>query len=297
MVAIGLPVYNNEQHLPQSIESLLSQTFREFVLIISDNASTDGTAEICERYAREDSRIEYHRNPVNIGLYPNFNRVFALSDSKYFKWATGDDLSAPEMLADALRVLEADPTIALCYPRTVIIDAEGREQRRYDDRLHLMQDDPAERFLAVIGNIGLVHHHLGLLRSDMIRRTRLFGAYLGADIGFVAELSLHGKFYDSGKYQFFRRFHTDSSSWKRNNDEHEARRFHPANVRRVRFSNWRYHSGFWRVVMSSSLAIGAKRRLLSQLARRLYWDRKWLYDDLRRDLPALLGLRSGNAKG
>jgi glycosyltransferase involved in cell wall biosynthesis len=296
LVTIGLPVYNNERHLQQSIESLLSQTFRDFGLVISDNASTDGTASICEKYARQDSRIEYHRNPENIGLYPNFNRVFALSNSKYFKWATGDDMSAPEMLADAVEILEADPSVVICYPRTVIIDGEGREQRRYDDKLHLMQDDPAERFLGVIGNIGLVHHHLGLLRSDSIRRTRMFGSYFGADICFVAEMSLYGKFYDNKKYQFYRRFHVDSSSWNRNDDEHEARRFHPANVRRVPFSNWHYHWGFWRVVLSSSLGIGAKRRLLSQLARRVYWDSKWLYDDLRRDIPALLGFRSGNAK-
>src|SRR5689334_4004766 len=87
-VAIGLPCYNSEKYLAQSIESLLAQTFKDFVLIISDNASTDGTADICKKYAAQDSRVRYFRNPTNIGMMPNFNRVFALSDSKYFKWAT-----------------------------------------------------------------------------------------------------------------------------------------------------------------------------------------------------------------
>jgi glycosyltransferase involved in cell wall biosynthesis len=290
LVSIGLAVYNNERHLAQSIEALLNQTFRDFVLIISDNASTDRTGEICQRYAKEDSRIQYSRNPANIGIYGNFNRVFELSRSKYFKWATGDDLSGPEMLADAVAVLEADPSIALCYPRTVIIDGEGEEQGKYDGSLHLMQDDPATRFLAVVETIGLVNHHLGLLRSDAIRRTRLFGKHVSADVGFIAEMSLYGKFFEVQKYQFYRRFHSESSSWKRGDEEQEARRFHAANVRRVPFGTWLYHRSFWTAVLRSPLSLTEKARVCARLSKRMYWASSWLFDDLRRDIPPLLGL-------
>ena len=292
LVSIGLAVYNSQQHVAQSIEALLNQTFRDFVLIISDNASTDRTGEICQRYAKEDPRIQYSRNPVNIGAYGNFNRVFELSRSKYFKWATGDDLSGPEMLADAVAVLEADPSIALCYPRTVIIDGNGEEQGRYDDGLHLMQDDPAARFLAVIETIGLVNHHLGLLRSDAIRRTRLFGKYVGADVGFVAEMSLYGKFFAVQKYQFYRRFHSESSSWKRGDEEQEARRFHAANVRRVPFGTWLHHRSFWAAVLRSPLSLGKKAAVCARLSKRMYWASGGLFDDLRRDVPSVLGLGS-----
>jgi glycosyltransferase involved in cell wall biosynthesis len=290
LVAVGLPIYNNERYVAQSIEAILGQTFGDFVLIISDNASTDGTAEICARFARQDPRVQYHRNPVNIGLYANFNRVFELSRSKYFKWATGDDYSAPEMLADAVAVLEADPSIGLCYPRIVIIDGEGREQGRYDDKLHLMMKDPVERFLSVIVDRGpLVNHHLGLLRSDAIRRTRLFGTHPSADVGFIAEMSLYGKFYEVKKHQFYRRFHSDSSSWKRGDPEHEARRLHAANVRYVPFSTWRYHQWFWSAVLRSPIRLDQKWRAMRPLAKFAYWDGKQLLDELRRDVPPSLG--------
>jgi glycosyltransferase involved in cell wall biosynthesis len=62
-VRIGLPAYNGERHLPAALDSLLAQTYGDFELIISDNASTDRTEEICREYAARDSRIRYHRSP------------------------------------------------------------------------------------------------------------------------------------------------------------------------------------------------------------------------------------------
>ena len=69
-LSIGLPVYNGENYLAESLEALLGQTYEDFELIISDNASTDGTADICQRYGKQDSRIRYIRQPRNIGLNP-----------------------------------------------------------------------------------------------------------------------------------------------------------------------------------------------------------------------------------
>src|SRR5688500_19675294 len=79
LITVGLPVYNSERYLRQSLDSLLAQTFPHFVLIISDNASTDGTAQICQQYAAADSRIRYSRNETNIGNPRNFNRVAGLA--------------------------------------------------------------------------------------------------------------------------------------------------------------------------------------------------------------------------
>jgi glycosyltransferase involved in cell wall biosynthesis len=286
LVTIGLPCYNSERYIAQAIESLLAQTYGNFKLIISDNASTDATGAICQRYAATDSRVEYTRNPANIGLTRNFNRAFTLSSSKYFKWATADDFSGPEMLADAVAVLEANPAVALCYPRTVLVDAEGRETNRYVDKLNLMQDSPVERFVMLVSEIALVNHHLGLLRSEAIRRTRLWGKHVGADIGFLAELSLYGKFCEIPKFQFFRRFHNESSSWARGNTAHEARRYHaPRN--RIPFNTWRFHSTYMRAVLRSPLSLGDKARLSGYLMRKLYWEKSPLGKELIRDLPLI----------
>lgn len=288
LITIGLPCYNSEKYLVQSIESLLNQTYGNFLLIISDNASTDGTAEICRRYAAADTRVRYVRNPVNIGMSGNFNSVFALARTKYFKWATADDYWDRELLADALAVLEADAEVVLCYPRAVLVDADGVEQSRYDDDLHLIQADPAERFVSVLENLHLVNHHLGVMRTDAIRRTHMLGKHVGADIGFVAELSLYGKFYKLPKHQLFRRFHPDSSSWQRGSDEHQARRFHATNARRPLFNSWRFHWAFCQGVLGSPLSARGKLRLMYRLAKGLYWDRIWLAGELRHDMSKLL---------
>ena len=285
LVTVGMPVYNSERYIAQSIDSLLAQTYKDFILLISDNASTDGTAELCQSYVQKDSRVKYYRNPVNIGMTGNFNRVFELTRSKYLKWSTADDYWAPEMLADAGEVMEVNPSVVVCYPRVIVVDAEGKEQGRFEDEMNLMQEDPAQRFLALVRNIKLVNHHLGLLRTEAVGRTRLFGKHIAADKGFLAELSLYGKFFELPKYQFYRRFHAESSSWKRGSEEQQARRFLASHVRKVPFNAWRFHGTFGGAVLRSPLGIVAKINLLGSVAKWMYWDRGELIDELRRDLP------------
>ena len=83
-IAIGMPVYNGEKYIESAISSILAQTYTDFDFIISDNASTDRTQEICLTYAARDNRIRYHRNEVNLGAAPNYNRVFQLSSNEFF---------------------------------------------------------------------------------------------------------------------------------------------------------------------------------------------------------------------
>src|SRR5262245_17070637 len=95
LVTIGLPVYDSERYVRQSLDSLLAQTYSNFVLIICDNASNDSTGDICRAYAAADSRVKYYRNESNIGNPGNFNRVASLTSTKYLKWSTSDDFWAP----------------------------------------------------------------------------------------------------------------------------------------------------------------------------------------------------------
>ena len=90
-ISIGMPVYNGEQFLAGALDSVLTQDFEDFELIISDNASEDGTQKICLDYAARDRRIRYYRNEMNIGGSRNHSRVFELSAAEYFKWAHYDD--------------------------------------------------------------------------------------------------------------------------------------------------------------------------------------------------------------
>ena len=92
-----MPVYNGENYLESALESLLSQEFGDFELVISDNASTDRTPEILEAWSRKDERIVLHRNPTNLGGAANFNRVLDLARGEYFRWAGHDDLVDPRI--------------------------------------------------------------------------------------------------------------------------------------------------------------------------------------------------------
>src|SRR3989442_1198286 len=95
LVSIGLPIYNGERYLRQALDSLLSQAYENFELIVSDNASDDATPEICAAYAARDARIKYFRAPTNMGAVWNFNRVFELAGGEFFMWAAHDDLWHP----------------------------------------------------------------------------------------------------------------------------------------------------------------------------------------------------------
>lgn len=91
-VSIGLPVFNGESFLHESLDSLLGQSYEDFELIISDNASTDSTADIIASYEARDSRIRSVRQPNNIGANENFLFVLNQARAELFMWASHDDI-------------------------------------------------------------------------------------------------------------------------------------------------------------------------------------------------------------
>lgn len=126
-VTIGVPVYNSENLLEQCLENLAAQTFQDFKVIILDNASTDGTATIAQRFAARDSRFTYRRQPRNVGAQRNFADVLAMADTPYFMWRADDDLSDVNFVAETVRLLDANPHAGLAVGRT---ELEKRGQRR-----------------------------------------------------------------------------------------------------------------------------------------------------------------------
>src|SRR5215468_4385449 len=97
-VSICLPVYNGENFIGEAIESIVAQTFEDIELVISDNASTDGTAEICRLAAARDRRIHYFRAEINRGLAWNHNRAFELATGTYSCWIGHDDVMHPNYI-------------------------------------------------------------------------------------------------------------------------------------------------------------------------------------------------------
>ena len=134
-VSIGLPVYNGAEYLTQTLDTLLKQSFRDFEIIISDNASTDATQEICTQYQELDPRIKYYRVDENKGAAWNFNRVFQLARGKYFKWAAHDDLILPTFLERCVEVLDNSPDVVLVFTKLDIIDAQGKKVDTYENSI------------------------------------------------------------------------------------------------------------------------------------------------------------------
>jgi len=175
-VSIGLPVYNGDQFLDEAMRSLLAQTYRDFEIIISDNGSTDRTEEICRRYAAQDNRIRYYREPSNQGASWNYNRVVHLATGEYFKWAAHDDLVTPDYLEKCIAVLDRDPGVVLCCTDDQDIDEQGR----YVDAKRHSHIPSAERgnstrvslrFRRLIRDDYDCEQVFGLYRLDVLRKT------------------------------------------------------------------------------------------------------------------------------
>ena len=212
-LTIGLPVYNGERFLTDALDSILGQTFADFTLVISDNASTDATVEIVEEYAARDKRVVLLRSDTNCGAAWNYNRVFAHCESPYFKWAAADDMLAPAYLERLLALLKASPpSVVLAYPLTQIIDAEGAAVKVYKDSLAAPAGAPPRiRLGQVLRNVALGNVAFAIMRSDALRKTRLHGNYPAADHVLLAELALVGEFRELAEPLFLRRLHEGTS--------------------------------------------------------------------------------------
>ena len=211
-VSIGVPVYNGERYLAQTLDSLLAQTYQDIEIIIGDNASTDRTREIATAYAARDARVRYVRHERNLGLARNYMHLLALARGELFRWAAADDLSAPGAVAACVEALDRNPEAILAYPKTLLIDAEGEPIGEYEDNLDLQSPQPSERFQQLLIRLGLCNAVFGLTRTEVLRRTRGMGDYVGSDVPLLAELALHGRVVEIPQRLFLRRFHPEASS-------------------------------------------------------------------------------------
>lgn len=218
-VSIGLPVRNGEAYLERALESILDQTYTDFEVLISDNASTDATPEISQKYSHLDSRIRYVWQEENIGASANFNYVFHNTSGEYFRWASHDDMIAPEYLAACVDRLDADDgTAALAYSQTMIIDKDDNELRLYDSVTRKRDETASIRLAEMIGPGDATKSMLywcypvfGLMRRKTLEGTSLIANFPRSDTLLLVELALRGRFLEIERPLFLRREHEDSS--------------------------------------------------------------------------------------
>ena len=213
LVTIGLPVYNGGQFLATALDSLLGQTFTDFELIISDNASTDATEEICREYARADARVRYRRSSENRGFTWNANRVVELAAGKFFRWAAHDDACLPTFLERCVETLRSEsPSVVLAYPRSKVINEHGAVLWEHWDRLDLRDSTPHKRLLQLVRNPPNMGTSIyGLMRTSALRQTRGLGDFPSHDYVLLAELALLGEFREIPELLFLKRYHASMS--------------------------------------------------------------------------------------
>jgi glycosyltransferase involved in cell wall biosynthesis len=271
LVSIGLPVCNGERFLAQALDTLLGQTLRDFELIISDNASTDGTADICLDYAAHDARIRYIRQACNIGGARNWNFVALEARGRYFKWASADDFCDPRMLEKCVAVLSADPSVVLCYGRACIVDEETEERWPFAHDYSALDPRPSERFTTVFRSLVLNNAQQGVLRLDVLRRTGLDRPFPHGDLVLMAELALHGRFVLLPDILFYRRLGPRTWSMRRPPAELQAF-FYPGLAARPRVDRLRFYLDYFKTVLRAPITAAEKLRTLPVIARRATGD-------------------------
>ncbi len=224
LVSIGVPVYNEEHFIEESLTSLLAQDYPNIEIIISDNASTDETAAVCQHFANKDPRITFHCFDENRGATENYQYVLDHSSGVYFMWAAGHDLWSPNTILECVNMLEEHPESAIATGSSKWIDKNGNLMTKVSGWTDTRGMHPIARFFSVFW--GNMHPVLGLIRRSYLKELGQFQSFAGADLVLLSELVLKGDF-----------IHATNATWQRREFRHEQK--HSDKLKRYRSTEYR----------------------------------------------------------
>ena len=210
VVTIGMPVFNGEKYIAEAIDALLQQSYQDFVLLISDNASTDATMEICREYAVSDSRVRYLRQRENIGATRNFISVLEKAESDYFMWAAYDDLWSKDWLETAVVALEGNQDAAFALSDVILKSINYKVWRTVPaSRFSYVEEGGREERVLQYLNRHIYSHKTNmvysLMRLPVLREAVELAGFMNAEILCAAILWLApGVIMESGK--FYKRY-------------------------------------------------------------------------------------------
>ena len=273
-LSIGLPVYNGEDYLGEALDALLGQTFGDFELIISDNASTDRTEEISREYAKRDSRVVYLRQPVNIGCAPNHNVLVDVARGELFKWASDDDLYAKDLLERCVEALNEHPELVLSHSYTAMIDETGTVTQAIEYPLNTADPRPSERFRSTLFAPG-GDDDGAVIRTKVLRRVAPLDSYHHADRTIISELALHGAFHQVPDWLYFRRDHPGRSEHEHPTVRRRCGNLDPRRANRLRHPMVRllgeYVLGYVNAIRRAPISSAEKRECFRHL-------RQWAFN-------------------
>ncbi|WP_410787977.1 glycosyltransferase [Kribbella sp. C-35] len=265
-LSVGLPVYNGEEYLREALDAVLGQTFEDFELVISSNASTDATDDICREYQARDPRIRIYRQEQNIGAAPNHQFVFDHSRGELFKWVAADDLYARDLFERCVALLDERPDAVLAHSWGAAIDGDGEVIQAIEYPLTTDSAQASERFRSMLFGVDLpgalaADDFYGVIRSDVLRKIKPHGSFYHADYTYTAEISLHGPFVQVPEWLYFRRQHDDRVSLA--SVSAVAARLDPSRASRFRNFKARLFAEYlwsWFAAVGRAPVTGAERR-------------------------------------
>lgn len=302
-VSLGMPVYNGEDFLANAIESVLAQSFGDFELLISDNSSTDHTAEICLEYAARDARVRYCRNPQNVGLVNNHNLLVARSTGEYFMWIAHDDALHKDYLARCVDLLDSNPDAVLCFAKTANIGGDGQPlapgenpRRTLPEAFKTNASDLRVRFRDIIHLSHACDPVYGVIRCNALHQTRLHGKYADSDRVFLAELALRGRFLMVPEPLFFHREHEQRSVHAYPSRQARTALMDPSQAGKIVFPYWRELFEFLISIRRSPIPVRKRLACYWEMFRWMKNYRRFLASDIyvaslelaRRALPLSL---------
>lgn len=273
-VGIGMPVFNGERYLEAALRSVLAQTFDDFEIVVCDNASTDGTAAICRRFAATDPRIRYVRHPENLGAHPNYNRSFELSRGRYFKWAAHDDILQPEFLGACVAKLEENTDAALCQSDIDYIDEDGNSLGVRQSHLPGAESpDPVVRFATLVLKPHDCQAMMGVFRRSVLERSMLLPSFHGADRALLAQLALLGRYVRAPGALIQVRDHGERYSRSRKRPGDRAAWHDTRTLAKRSYPVWRTYLTYWKSVAMAPLDLRSRMRARVKLCE--WWFRNY----------------------
>ncbi|MEM7275972.1 MAG: glycosyltransferase family 2 protein [Actinomycetota bacterium] len=234
-ITIGIPVYNSSATISEAIDGIVAQTRTDWRLVVADNASTDGTAEVVAERAAADPRISLIRQPRNLGQAANFRTVFEAGETELFMWLSGDDRLRADYLALCVAELDRDPSLIGVFTDAEGIDADGRSMGRFLERSGVDRDHPdrPRRFSAAVhATVGFAM--FGLYRTEALARSPLLEPYVGSDRVLAGALALIGPIRELPDVAFLRRVHAEQYSRAANTNRHRYRSYTGREAPRLR---------------------------------------------------------------
>lgn len=213
LVSIGVPIYNEAHYLQSTLASIQEQSYKHYEVIICDNASTDETPEICQKFCENNPQFSYYRNNDNLGAVPNFRRCLELAKGEFFCWVAGHDLRHPDFLAECLSVILGDEAIVLVCPDVLWINESGESQNQVILGLDTRTiGPPLSRFASMLWSATCFSTFYGLYRTDSLHKA-LITDCIGYDVVMLCELAIAGTFARIPQPLSSIRYAKDFGSW------------------------------------------------------------------------------------